>query len=264
MRSMDESTFLGTAHATHDASSTAAARERDALCHVARVLVSDAAIQRAILANEELRAMLRAVDTSAGYPPSLQMPVQKVPLGVAPGAVGDAAAAPPAAAARAVDWGAELRGAAAAAAHEARSARLAAAAALRAFFADAADRIGTFFSARAPQRAAAAPPPQRVSLSLAVADDDDASERVTITLRVCDADGAARGALRADDAAKADDAACCADGDTHHQGDGFPLPPLLEAALVLAAAALAVLLLRGRGVSVRAAGAAARAAAARF
>ncbi len=38
------------------------ARERDALCHVARVLVSDEAIQRAILANTELRAMLRAVN----------------------------------------------------------------------------------------------------------------------------------------------------------------------------------------------------------
>jgi hypothetical protein len=281
MRSVDSSfggVNVARAHASSSSSAAAAAREHDALCHVARVLVSDAAIQRAILANEELRAMLRVVDL--GYP---SLPAQ-VPLGVAPSHVADGdddavPPPPPAAQPSRPDLGAELRAAVAAAAHDARTARRAAGDALRRFFADAAERIGTFFAAHGRQRAATAQQQQRVSVSLSPAADDDDDERVRVLLRVCDdADDAATDAQRAgDDAAEAAGAPCSADGgaearahyDAHDDSsEGFPSSSfssaLLEAALVLAAAALAVLLLRGRGVSVRTAGAAARAAAAAF
>jgi hypothetical protein len=228
------------------------ARERDALCHVARVLVSDAAIQRAILANQELRTMLRLVDAGYPQPAAAQAP-----------SVAAAEAAPPAEPRGGAGFGAELRAAASAAAaevrgvaREAHAARLAAAAAVQRFLHGAMTRLSDLFASTA--AAPPPPPPQRVVLALAPARGafgDVANAPVRVTLSVV----ANESKVPRDGAAAA--AAACADEDADGAAPFSALPQLLEAALVLAAAALAVLVLRRRGVPVGALRAALRTAA---
>lgn len=208
---------------------------------VAGSLLRDESVQRAMLANEELRSLLRqfAEEGMALPPPQATLLVV---------AEAQAQERPPEAGGVVDEWRAAL----AAAAHEAREVRLAAGAALQRFLSDAVARIKATFCPSIGVDA-----PACVALSLSV---DAPHQHVRTSLRVV----TARGAGDEPGSAAAQLQKACFGGAADADDDAPPpLSPLLEAALMLAAAALTVLvLLRGRGISVRDARVAVRAAAA--